>query len=270
MADSIFSVLDMSPGEREEAHRRFAAADPFPHAVFEDALRAAPSEIATAWPEEDWPGWSRFRDEHQRNKAYCNDITAIPPPLRELLHSLGSPEFLGWLETLTGIPKLLPDPYLSGGGLHMSGPGGVLTPHTDFHLNLQLDLFRRVNVLLYLNEEWEQDWGGCLELYGTPSAEQSSRVVVPRWGTMVVFQTDDKSIHGFPAPVADGRVRRSIATYYYTSSEAPRYSGDTTTYWRHNKADGGPVRRARALAYRGLIFVSRSIAFVAHRLNPKL
>ena len=190
------------------ARKAYADARPFPHAVFEDAMTSDDRELADSWPDADWPGWQRFGDEYQRNKAYCEHIDDIPVPLREVLHELASPDFLRWLEGLTGISKLLPDPYLNGGGLHMSTSGGVLTPHTDFHLNLQLDLYRRVNVLLYFNEEWQQEWGGCLEFYDSPTAKSPTRTVVPRWGTMVVFTTDDRSVHGFPQPITDGHVRR--------------------------------------------------------------
>jgi hypothetical protein len=158
----------------------------------------------------------------------------------------------------------VPDPYLTGGGLHLSGPGGVLMPHTDFHIYSQLNLYRRVNVLVYLNEGWREEYGGCLQLQGGTG---ETKTVVPELGRCVIFTTDDKSVHGFPTPIADGMWRRSIALYYYTSHEAAGFSGDATTYWREHGEQAG-ARRTRVAAYRGLLQVSRAFSLLAHLINP--
>ncbi len=136
---------------------------------------------------------------------------------------------MSFLEAVTGIEKLIPDPYLKGGGLHLSGPGGVLVPHTDFHNYGELDLYRQLNVLVYLNPGWDESWGGCLELFEDRQAERASSKIVPTWGTCVIFRTDDLSVHGFPVPIAPGHWRRSIALYYYTARENSTFSGDSTT-----------------------------------------
>ncbi|MDP9074591.1 MAG: 2OG-Fe(II) oxygenase, partial [Actinomycetota bacterium] len=174
----------------------FAAALPFPHVVLDDVLAAPPAELLAKFPAPEWPSWHRYLDAYQRAKLICSDIAAIPEPFAQLIEELSRPAFLTFLEMLTGIPKLLVDPYLEGGGLHCSGPGGILAPHTDFHLYPRLGIYRRVNVLLYLNEEWDQSCGGCLELY-QPQVDQPVRTVVPGWGTCVIFRTDDRSPHGF-------------------------------------------------------------------------
>lgn len=252
------------------ARREFAQATPFPHVVLDDVLGVAPDDLLASFPDPQWPGWHRYHDDYQAGKLICSDPSLIPAPLMELIAELSSPEVLAGLEDLTGIGKLIPDPYLEGGGLHCSGPGGVLAPHTDFHLYRRLGLYRRINLLLYLNPGWESAWGGCLELYRSGGTRPARRVV-PAWGTCVVFRTDDQSPHGFPDPIAPGRWRRSIALYYYTADETARYSGDTSTYWSQTMAHGERTRaRARQLAYKGLLFGSRGIAFLAHRVDPNL
>ena len=93
-------------------------------------------ELLNAFPAVEWPGWDRgFGDNepHQPKKLTCWDIGVIPSPLDLFIHELNSGPFLTWLEKLTGIEDLIPDPQLAGGGLHSSGPGGRLVPHTDFH-----------------------------------------------------------------------------------------------------------------------------------------
>jgi hypothetical protein len=217
------------------------------------------------FPEADWPSWTALGDTYQFRKYSCSNIEAIPEPFAGLIHELSSPTFLRGLEQLTGIKKLIPDPYLKGGGLHLSGPGGVLAPHTDFHLYEPLALYRRINVLVYLNEDWDESYGGCLEL-GPVGA--TPKVVVPGWGTVMVFTTDNRSIHGFPKPIVEGRWRRSIALYYYTAEETREFQGDTTTHWREHGAQSGVVRKARLGLYRMLNQTSKAISLLAHLTNP--
>jgi hypothetical protein len=252
----------------ERIRRSFAAASPFPHVTLENALTVPPSELLPTFPEPDWPIWHRYGDQYQRGKMIASDVDVIPDPLAALIEELSRPAFLQFLETVTGIPKLLTDPYLEGGGLHCSGPGGILAPHTDFHLYPRLGVYRRINVLLYLNEDWAESWGGCLELY-SPGQERPVQTVIPRWGTCVIFRTDDRSRHGFSQPIAEGRWRRSIALYYYTAEEAEQYSGDTNTYWGRLPVQG-KSSRIRQHAYEALLLGSRALAFFGHRIDPNL
>ena len=257
-----------TPESAERLARAFVTASPFPHIVLDDVLSASGSELAPKFPDVEWPGWHSYSDQYQRGKMICSDVATIPSPLTDLIDELSRPAFLGFVEKVTGIPKLLPDPYLEGGGLHCSGPGGILAPHTDFHLYPRLGVYRRINVLLYLNREWEESWGGCLELYER-GAESPEKVVVPRWGTCVIFRTDDRSLHGFSKPIVGDRWRRSVALYYYTADEAEEYSGDTNTYWAKLPSRGAS-HRIRRRAYEMLLLGSRGLAFLAHRVDPNL
>ena len=260
------TLFDLGELERRapDLAARFRSASPFPHAVVDGLLNATSADV-TSFPDADWDGWTKLGDTYQHNKRACDDITRIPEPMASLIGQLSSPPFLRLLEQITGIDKLVPDPYLTGGGLHLSGPGGVLAPHTDFHHYRTLDLFRRINVLVYLNDDWSIDDGGCLTLY---DGENAVETVVPTFGRTVIFRTDDSSVHGFPTPVADGKWRRSVALYYYTASPAAEFSGDETTYWREHGVQQGAVRRARMALYRLLLNTSRAISILAHVVNP--
>jgi hypothetical protein len=246
----------------------FRTQEPFPHLVLDDVLSVDPSLIVTEFPEASWSGWTRYRDQYQHGKLICSDVAAMPDGIRTLVQDLSAPAFLEFLEAITGIGGLIPDPYLEGGGMHASGPGATLTPHTDFHVYVRLGLFRRVNVLLYLNPGWESDDGGALELFGN-DYNQPARSLDPIFGRMVIFRTDDQSPHGFTQPVADDRYRRSLALYYYTATESEGFAGDTNTYWKTHGETTTP-RRVRLAAYRALLLGSRSFSMLAHRCNPNL
>jgi hypothetical protein len=250
--------------EVEAAAPGYNTAEPFPHAVFEGMLTCDPS-IMKSFPDPQWPSWTALGDAYQFQKFTCSNIEVIPEPFRQLIRELCEPSALRLLERLTGIKKLIPDPYLKGGGLHLSGPGGVLAPHTDFHLYEPLSLYRRINVLVYLNEEWDESYGGCLQL-GDPA--RPAKTLVPGWGTVLVFTTDNRSVHGFPVPIAEGRWRKSIALYYYTSEDTKQFAGDTTTGWRTHGEHRGVVPKARLALYRGLNQTSKAFSLAAHLVNP--
>jgi hypothetical protein len=264
--ESRLAYRSWDEGTRNDLARRYQSALPFPHLVIDGFLTADPDRLLAAFPGTEWDGWSRFHDQYQRRKMFCGDIDRIPPTLAAIIHDLCSPAFLGFLETVTDIRALVPDPYLDGGGLHCSGSGGILAPHTDFHLYRRLNLYRRVNVIVYLNPEWQEEYGGCLEFYRKGSVVPSV-VAVPRWGTGVIFTTDDRSVHGFSKPIVGDRWRRSIALYYYTSRESEHFSGDEDTHWQtHGQLSG--FARMRLKIYQALLFASRCFSRAAHRANP--
>lgn len=250
----------------EQLASQFTAAQPFPHLVIQNFLNLTPAEVLDSYPAPDSPHWNKRRDFYQSGKMYCRDVDVLSPLMLSMFQELSSPPFLRFLESVTGISGLIPDPYLEGGGLHCSGPGGVLMPHTDFHFYDRLKLYRRINLLLYLNPEWEESFGGCLELW-QKGAQKPAALVVPNWGTCVIFRTDDQSVHGFSTPIEEGRWRRSIALYYYSSHEAARFSGDGHTYWQEHGSQKG-LNRLRLRWYQLLMRIIHRLSALAHRANP--
>ena len=264
--ESFLDFRAYAPERVERLASEFRHAAPFPHLVIDDFLRLTPDEMAGVYPAPDWPHWGRRDDFYQSGKMFCRDTDVIPPLLTSLFYELSAPPFLRFLEAVTGIGGLIPDPYYEGGGLHCSGPGGRLMPHTDFHYYERLKLYRRLNLLLYLNQEWEESFGGCLELW-EKGAERPAKLVVPGWGTCVIFRTDDRSVHGFSAPVREGHWRRSIALYYYSSREAVQFGGDEFTYWQQHGAPSG-LNRLRLRWYKLLKRAARKVSDLAHKANP--
>jgi len=143
----------------------------------------------------------------------------IPNKINSLIEYLNSYFFLNFLQELTGIKqRLIPDPYLFGAGLHEIKKGGFLKIHSDFNVHPQLNLNRRLNLLLYLNKDWKEDWGGHLELWDREM--KSCKVkITPSFNKLVIFNTTDFSFHGHPNPLAtpENVTRKSLALYYYTN-----------------------------------------------------
>jgi len=267
---SHFRYPRFSSGEVADLAAAFSKASPFRHVVLDDFVVHSRSEVLDAFPDVSWDGWQRYGDAYQPSKMICDEIAKIPAPLRAMIHELNSPPFLGFLESITGLKALIPDPYLSGGGLHCSGPGGVLTPHTDFHVYSRLHLFRQINVLLYLNEAWQPDYGGCLELWRETNGQGPDKIIVPDFGRCVIFKTDDHSVHGFSTPIARPELwRKSIALYYYTSGDPEAGSANRTTHWKHHGALTG-TKKARLRLSQGLLGASRGLTFLGNRVNPNI
>lgn len=254
----------------ERIRNEFSSAIPIPHAVIDDVVGCEQlDELVRLFPEPSWERWTNLGTEYEKNKFVCNLREMFPGPIRELIDDLQSPEFLRQLEIITGIGKLIPDPYLTGGGMHLSTEGGILAPHTDFHIYERLDLYRRINVLVYLNPDWKLGDGGSLRLWDSHRRNDVDEVSIdPLGGRMVIFRTDDRSVHGFTDPIRSGCRRRSIALYYYTSAESRRFSGDSTTHWREHV--GRKKRQIpREILFRLFLQASRGFSLLAHLTNPR-
>jgi hypothetical protein len=203
---------------------RYQTAKPFPHIVLDDFVAPDRAQaLASALPAfgDALAVGTSFDSPYEKLKVQVTDPAHFAPPVRALHERLSSPEFLAELSELTGIPDLLADPELSGGGIHETDSGGRLDVHVDFNFMPQRQWWRRLNLLLYLNDGWQRDWGGILELWN----EDVSRCeveVVPELNRCVIFTTGDYSYHGVTAVSSPpGRPRKSFSAYYYTATPPP-------------------------------------------------
>ena len=162
----------------------------------------------------------------------------VDPWLRGVLSDFNGMPFLDFLERLTAIEGLIPDPHFRGGAFHQILPGGKLDMHADFNVDARRRLIRRINVLIYLNKGWRTEYGGTLCLRG---ADGNATVrVLPEFNRCVIFNTDSTAYHGHPEPldVPDGATRKSIALYYYTSGpEAFDRDAAHSTLWQPNETE---------------------------------
>jgi hypothetical protein len=155
-----------------------------------------------------------------------------------LLYHLNSITFLSFLSEVTGIPNLLPDPCFDGGGLHQIVPGGKLAIHADFNKHRRYGLDRRLNLLLYLNKDWREEYGGHLELWNRDMSQCEARVL-PVFNRVMVFTTTEFTYHGHPDPLRcpEGMTRKSLALYYFTNGRpSEEQSGEHSTVFRARHA----------------------------------
>ena len=197
---------------------RYREAQPFPHVVldglFDDAVLDA---VLREFPSPSDMQWMSFDNSLEKKLGFFHETSALPETIRRFLDAMNSFEMLLWLEALTGIDGLIPDPYFGGGGLHQIENGGFLKIHADFNVHPKLRLDRRLNMLVYLNRHWRDEHGGHLELWDREGKECVRRIL-PIFNRTVVFSTSDTSYHGHPHPLPapPPMTRKSISLYYYT------------------------------------------------------
>jgi hypothetical protein len=218
-------------------HDRYVNAQPFPHIALDDALDPEVIRRAIAeFPDLDELQWKNYL--HINERKYANmQIDTWGPTLQAIARYFMSPEFVGFVEQLTGITGLFADPALDGGGLHRSIAGGYLNVHADFTAHhMHRDWERRVNLLLYLNDDWQPEYGGDLEFW-TRDMQRCVEKIAPIANRVVLFSTALESFHGHPEPLCtpQGVARKSLALYYFSENgNAPVRS----TNYRSRPEDG--------------------------------
>jgi hypothetical protein len=239
--DFMSRLRDVPP----ELTKQYQAAQPYPHAVLDDFFPAdVLRQVLELFPAPGDLTWQRYKNEHEVKLAF-REAEVLPAPLREVLYFLNSRPMLLFLEKLTGIPALLPDMSYVGGGLHQIPRGGKLDVHVDFNKLSPWNLDRRLNLILYLNRDWQEEYGGHFELWDAEGRACVKRVL-PVFNRCVVFSTSAKSYHGHPHPLTcpEGWTRKSLAIYYYTNGrpDEEQTGALTTTSW----LNGGPMAPRRS------------------------
>jgi hypothetical protein len=204
---------------RHALARSFAGAGPFRHVVIDGFLDDAFARRLL----EQFPGFEQgdFLGEDGRpgGKSTYERIRALGDGYAALDDMLRSAEFLRLLGEITGIDGLLYDPSYLGGGTHDNRHDAVLQAHVDFNFHPLRRWQRRLNLIVYLNPDWRDEWGGALELFRDPT-RTPEHVIAPAFNRCVIFETHDHSWHGFSRIVLPedrrDRERRSVALYFYT------------------------------------------------------
>lgn len=209
---------------------------PFKHLVIDNFLPSELAEICLKnFPSTEKNNWEFENDsdiEIKYRTTWQSEFD-IPDGIVDVVRILNSSAFLLAMAKVFDIPKIIPDPYFSGGGLNVTKPGGLLDVHVDGNYHDATGLNRRLNVLLYLNKGWSDDWGGEFGLYDE-HGDQCIKKVPPLFNRLVIFDSHDKSFHGLPNPLnfPEGEERKSLILYYYTKSERP--SVQVTTVEPHS------------------------------------
>lgn len=242
----------------------FQSASPFPHVVIDDFLPPSVLEaVLSEFPAPEQPDWEEY-DSSQEVKLALADAEQMGPATRHLLAEFNTGVFVDFLERLTGIDALVPDPHYYGGGLHQIRPGGFLKVHADFNRHSRLDLERRLNGILYLNADWKEEYGGHLQIWDNEMTTCVKKVL-PAFNRFLVFATLDTANHGHPDPLTcpPDRARRSMALYYYTSERPESEQADShTTLFRQRPGEQW-TSNARQVAKRwtppAIVDIARSV-----------
>jgi len=217
--------------------KSYSTATPFPHIVLDGMIKSdAINRAMRDFPEVDGPHWTNYLhvNQHKFGNIHYN---TWPSSLQLLADGLMSKDFIAYLELLTGIKGLLPDPLFDGGGLHRSERGGYLNVHADYSKHhTHADWRRRVNVILYLNDKWDDAWGGHLELWST-DMKHSVKSIAPRANRMLIFDTTSTAYHGHPEALncPPEVARKTLALYYFTAGDS---SKPKSTHYRARPGDG--------------------------------
>ena len=216
---------------------QYIKGDPYPHVILDNFLNTETLQRAlNEFPSLESSGWINYVHVNER-KYGRNKSEAFPSVLKKIFEVLNSQPFVEFLSCLSGIQGLFADLSLEGGGLHQSGRDGFLNIHADFtvhphHRNWQ----RRINVLIYLNKDWKDEYNGHLELWDR-EMKNCVHKIAPVFNRCVIFNTDADAFHGHPKPLQcpQGTTRKSIALYYFTVSNSPLVQ---STEYRARPGDG--------------------------------
>jgi Rps23 Pro-64 3,4-dihydroxylase Tpa1-like proline 4-hydroxylase len=248
----VFLPLKRMEAVAESAHQSYLNAKPFPHVVFDDFFDPLLIErVLEEFPKPDAIPWQSFNNPHEIKLASDREST-FGPATRLLMYHLNSITFLEFLSRVTGIDNLIPDPGFDGGGLHQIVRGGKLGVHADFNKHPQYGLDRRLNLLLYLNKNWREEYGGHLQLWDRDMTRCEAKVL-PVFNRVMVFGTTDFTYHGHPDPLQcpEGVTRRSLALYYFSNGRpSEEITGEHSTLFRAR--DRGDFRPTAAQRFRGL------------------
>lgn len=215
-----------------EIVNQYQSNQPYPHYHFVDFLDdAVIRKIVAEFPAPDASHWIQYK-HYNENKFGETHRERFPPHIGAVIDEFNSPEFVSFLSRLTGIPNLLADPSLEGGGMHQTPTGGFLNMHADFTMHHHKPTWRRrCNLIVYLNEGWDENWGGSIELWDK-EMRQCMQKVAPLLNHALVFNTTDDSFHGYPGKLTcpEDVTRKSLALYYYTVDENPQATAKSTYY----------------------------------------
>lgn len=217
------SVLDIEKIQKtfQENASKYQNAAPFPSIFLDDFINdSAAEEALKSFPKVQDKGWIHYVHVNEK-KHGLNKRDLLPDAVREIIDAFNSDSFVSALSEFTGIPNLEADDMLEGGGLHQTKRGGFLNIHADFTVHPHKSNYRRrVNLILYLNKDWKDSYGGDLELWDREMKSCKSKIA-PHFNRAVIFNTDETSYHGLPDPMTcpEDSTRKSIALYYFTKEE---------------------------------------------------
>ncbi|HQW86712.1 MAG TPA: 2OG-Fe(II) oxygenase [Flavobacteriales bacterium] len=242
-----FIDMERLRARTDEIRTAFRAQRPFHWTTFEGFFKPDKAEeVYNSYPpigEGTWDGTTYIDQKNKFSKTVFEPGSVMDRAFKEL----NSPELLTWLEEISGIEQLEADPKLFGGGLHQSITGAFLNVHVDYNFHPDTKHHRRLNVLVYMNKDWKDEYEGHLELWDlTGSEKRLLGKVAPLFNRCAMFETNEISFHGHPRPLRTppGVNRKSLATYYYTATRPEgEIAEEHNTVYVNTEGMGGQVKR---------------------------
>ena len=206
----------------EKAFKSYQGAFPFDYCVVDNFFDQQMAEnLSNDFPEFNDEIWHQY-DNPIEIKKVSNLWNIFPPTTYSVFSDLNSPEFVKYLSQISNIDPLYSDNGLNGGGWHMLNNGGKLNPHLDYSMHPKLPLQRKINLIVYLNKNWKEDWGGELGLWSSTEngtkPKKIEKIVPPLFNRAIFFDTTMDSWHGLYNIVnsPENEFRKSMAIYYLT------------------------------------------------------
>tara|TARA_R110001592_G_scaffold361900_2_gene674014 strand:+ start:233 stop:994 length:762 start_codon:yes stop_codon:yes gene_type:complete len=206
----------------KKKHGEYKNATPFPHTSLDDLFTSEVlDDVLDCFPPIESDEWDRRNDigVQVKLRTKWKDERDIPPKVLRVIQILQSGRFVRLLSEYTGIDGLMPDYWYGGGGLNQILPGGELAVHVDGTLNDEIKMYRRVNLIVFLNKDWEEEYGGHLEFWDSKK-KGCVKKLTPSFNKIAIFNTSDLTYHGHPYPLTcpEERSRKSLILYYYTAT----------------------------------------------------
>lgn len=217
--------------DTQENIEQFNIAEPFPHIVLDNIIDPLLlRDLVTKYPSIHEKKWWVYDNALERKYAF-NDLSQLDSVFRSFFDEVHTSDMVSQLCKLSGLENLMPDPKLNGGGLHQIVRGGKLDVHEDFNVHHELKAYRKLNMIVYLNEDWDSSWGGDLQLWNADMTK-CEKSVFPVFNRVVIFRTDMKSNHGHPDPLVcpENMSRKSLAMYFYVPMTDEDYVSMSTQF----------------------------------------
>lgn len=216
----------------EQLTNSFKSSDSVPMIIIDDFL---PEETAKKLSLEIDKVDKSICRKFTRNGSYmeeCNSLGNMQEA-QPVIAELHSQTFMNWLSRVTGIKYLLPDPYLVGAGYSRSFREDSLKNHVDFNWNDSIKLYRKLTLIVYLTEDWKEEWGGHLEF--TSFDQQKINKINIKWNRAVIWQHHEECFHGYPEPIncPEESSRKTLRLFYYVSNQTPSIEqpAHRSLYW---------------------------------------
>ena len=218
----------INPFDRNALKQRIKDARPFPHFCIDNFLNEQfANEIYQSFPSYEHAKkiGKEFDAVNEKKKTQITDSAKFPEPIAKLNRLLASPDFLEMMSDLMNIPHLISDAHLTGGGIHETNSGGRLDVHVDFNYIDSKKWYRRLNILIYFNKNWKEEYGGYLDIWDK-DVKECYGSFAPIFNRACGFATSEISFHGVtPLTCPPDVMRKSFATYFYTAEAPPDWSG---------------------------------------------